>query len=706
MSVFETGSESATAAGARDWRRVAYLVHVSRALDHLEETVLVPAKKVAYQFSARGHDLGQVLLGLRLTDRHDGVCGYYRSRPMLLSLGVPLEEALGSSMARAGGYSDGRDIGVVFNYPNPDGPSALPMCGGVGSQYTPTAGWAQAIEYRSGRLGDPAFAKSIGVVLGGDASVATNGFWSALTIATTQRLPMLFYIEDNGYGISVPKRDQSANDCLADNFAGIKGARIWRVDGRDVPACFAAMHEAAQYARTGAGCAIVYAYCVRMGSHSNSDNHSLYRDEKELAEARARDPLPIFRRWLLENEHVSQEQLEAIENDARREFAAAYEYGENAPRSDVSTATQHVFAPAYTPEARYAEGLPDAADTKLVEHFEAKKGQGLTLRQGINAALRREFRDNPDTFLWGQDIANKEKEGIFLVTKGMQAEFGPKRVFNAPIAENYIVGTANGFSRFDPRIRVVVEGAEFADYFWVAMDQYVECSHDYYRTRGQFAPNVIIRLASGGFIGGGLYHSQSIEGSLANIPGVRIVYPTFADDAYGLMRTAMKSHGPTVYLEPKALYNDPRTRAQVAEDFHVPFGKARVRREGSDVVVFSYGNTLMMALKAAEELAKGGAGVSVAVVDLRSLVPLDEETILHWVRKTGRAVVAHEGPEFGGFGGEVAALIAKKGFEYLDAPVERVGAKFSPVPFSTVLEAGVLPQPKDIIKAIETVAGY
>jgi 2-oxoisovalerate dehydrogenase E1 component len=381
--------------------------------------------------------------------------------------------------------------------------------------------------------------------------------------------------------------------------------------------------------------------------------------------------------------------------------------------------------------------VPVLEGATLVKHFEDKKGKGLTLRQGINAALRKEFRENPSTFLWGQDIANKEKEGIFLVTKGMQAEFGDKRVFNGPIAENYILGTANGMSRFDPQIRCVVEGAEFADYFWPAMDQYLECSHDYYRTRGQFTPNVLIRLASGGYIGGGLYHSQTIEGSLANIPGVRIVYPTFADDAYGLVRTAMKSQGPTLFLEPKGLYNDPRTRCQIPEDFEVPFGKARVRKEGEDVVVFTYGNSLMMALKAAEDVEAGARSASegeadksgdgrreagattrtsnldsrtsspsVAVIDLRSIVPLDEDTILTWVQKTGRVVIAHEGPEFGGFGGELAALIAKKGFEYLDAPIQRVGARYSPVPFSTILEAQILPQPEWIKQAILEAAQF
>jgi 2-oxoisovalerate dehydrogenase E1 component len=337
------------------------------------------------------------------------------------------------------------------------------------------------------------------------------------------------------------------------------------VDGTDTLACFKAMHEAAEYAAAGKGAPIVYADCVRIGSHSNSDNHILYRDEAELKAAREKDPLPIFRKWLLD-EGLSEDDLAAIEDKAREEFNEAREFAEKADKPDPATALEYVFPPEHKPNG---DGVPVLEGATLVKHFEDKKGKGLTLRQGINAALRKEFRENPSTFLWGQDIANKEKEGIFLVTKGMQAEFGDKRVFNGPIAENYILGTANGMSRFDPQIRCVVEGAEFADYFWPVMDQYLECSHDYYRTRGQFTPNVLIRLASGGYIGGGLYHSQTIEGSLANIPGVRIVYPTFADDAYGLVRTAMKSQGPTLFLEPKGLYNDPRTRCQIPEDFEV-----------------------------------------------------------------------------------------------------------------------------------------
>lgn len=746
---------------ARAW----HLLSLGRLIDNEAPNFLRKAMGWSYHAPNAGHDAIQLALGATFRPGKDHLFPYYRDLTTALAAGLTAKEAILNGLSRdediAGG---GRHMSNHFAKPSINVHN-VSSC--VSNHIQHAAGLGLAIK----KYGTD----SVVYCSFGESSTSEGYVYEALNAISKDRLPVVTVIQDNGYGISVPKRDQSANECLADNFAGLAGAKIWRVDGRDVMACFRALQEATEYARAGKGCAMVYAWCARIGSHSNSDNHILYRDEKELAEAKARDPLPIFRKWLVDEAGMTDAQLDAIAAEATAEFNAARAYGESAPKPDPKTALEFVFPPVYEVQG---DGVPQAEGAKLVEHFEAKKGMGLTLRQGINAALRREFRDNPDTYLWGQDIANKEKEGIFLVTKGMQKEFGEGRIFNAPIAENWIMGAANGFSRYSPKIRVVVEGAEFADYFWPAMDQFVECSHDYYRTRGQFTPNVVMRLASGGYIGGGLYHSQTIEGSLANIPGVRIVYPAFADDAYGLMRTAMKSQGPTLFMEPKGLYNDPRTRAHIPEDFHVPFGKARVRREGTDVVVFSYGNAIHMALKAAEELAQqvngqqftvegndrrnrqpstvnrqpendrrapemvraadtgdhrssdgGGShhhepgaptgarsasegavglkqAISVAVIDLRSIVPLDEETILHWVQKTGRVVIAHEGPEFGGFGGEVAALIAKKAFKYLDAPIERVGARFSPVPFSTVLEAAVLPQPAWIKQAIEAVAGF
>jgi 2-oxoisovalerate dehydrogenase E1 component len=290
------------------------------------------------------------------------------------------------------------------------------------------------------------------------------------------------------------------------------------------------------------------------------------------------------------------------------------------------------------------------------------------------------------------------------VSKGLQQEFGYKMIFNAPIAEDFIMGTANGMSRFSEKIRIVVEGAEFADYFWPAMEQYVDSSHDYWRSNGKFTPNVTIRLASGGYIGGGLYHSQTIEGALTSIPGVRIVYPSFADDAAGLLRTAIRSRGMTMFMEPKALYNDPKAATVIPDDFEVPFGKARIRRSGSDLLMITYGNTTHMCLEAAEKLA--GDGISVEVIDLRSLIPLDKEAILKSVKKIGKVMVVHEDKVHSGFGAEITSIIMEEAFEYLDGPVKRVGSSFTPVGFHRSFERMILPNTEKIIAAAKEVIEY
>ena len=292
----------------------------------------------------------------------------------------------------------------------------------------------------------------------------------------------------------------------------------------------------------------------------------------------------------------------------------------------------------------------------------------------------------------------------FNVSKGLQKEFGARRIFNAPIAEDFIVGTANGMSRFNDKIRIVIEGAEFADYFWPAMEQYIESSHDYWRSNGKFSPNMTIRLASGGYIGGGLYHSQTIEGSLVSIPGVRIVYPSFADDAAGLLRTSIRSKGVTMFMEPKTLYQSPRAATHVPDDFEVPFGKARIRREGKDLSIITYGNTTHLSLDAATKLAE--EGFDVEVIDLRSLVPLDEETVLNSVKKTNKVLITHEDKVFGGFGGELSSIITEKAFEFLDAPVKRVGSTFTPVGFNTILEKAILPNVQKIYSAAKELILY
>ena len=357
-----------------------------------------------------------------------------------------------------------------------------------------------------------------------------------------------------------------------------------------------------------------------------------------------------------------------------------------APDPKPESIYDFVLPEPYIPQ-KYKDGLPGPVE-----------GEKSFMVNAINETLKEEFRRNPDTFIWGQDVANKDKGGVFNVTKGMQQEFGDARVFSAPIAEDYIVGTANGMCRFDPKIHVVIEGAEFADYFWPAVEQYVECTHEYWRSNGKFTPNITLRLASGGYIGGGLYHSQNLEGALTTLPGARIVCPSFADDAAGLLRTSMRSKGFTLYLEPKALYNSVEAAAVVPEEFEVPFGKARIRREGTDLTVVTYGNTTHFCLNVAERLAQEGLG-SVEVIDLRSLIPLDKEAIFASVQKTGKVLVVHEDKVFSGFGAEIAAQIAEEMFRYLDAPVQRIGSTFTPVGFNPILERAILPNDEKIYKA-------
>ncbi|MGH9369164.1 MAG: transketolase C-terminal domain-containing protein, partial [Thermoanaerobaculia bacterium] len=461
--------------------------------------------------------------------------------------------------------------------------------------------------------------------------------------------------------------------------------------GLDVFDSFRAMREAVAFVRTGAGCAIVHAVVVRIHSHSNSDRHELYRTPEELAAAQAADPLPRFRRSLLESGAVTDGELASIEAQNVKAYEEAAERARAAPEPSADSIFEHVAPEPWVSE-RWPDGIPDGS------------GEPLTMVQAINQTLKEEFRRNPRTYFWGQDVAYREKGGVFNVTKGMQQEFGQERVFNGPIAEDYILGTADGFSRLDPEIRIVVEGAEFADYFWPAAEQMVEISHEYWRTRGKFVPNVTVRIASGGYIGGGLYHSQNIEGWLVTLPGIRIVVPAFADDAAGLLRTAIRSRGITLYLEPKFLYNSPLARARVPPEFAVPFGKARRRREGTDLTIAAYGTPVHFALEAAQALEKEGK--SVEVIDIRSLYPLDLEAIAASVRKTSRLLVAHEDKVHGGFGGEIASQIQEAVFPWLDAPIGRSGSTFTPVGFSRILERAILPNGEKVLEAAKKVLAY
>lgn len=643
-----------------------YLMILGRAIDDKAPNYLKQAIGWSYHAPYAGHDGIQLAVGHHFEKNKDHIFLYYRELLTAMACGMTAEEIILNGISKATDpASAGRHMSNHFAKPEWN---IHTVSSSTGNHTLHAVGVARAIKY----YGE----KAVAISGQGESSVSEGYVYEAFNGADKEELPVIFVIQDNGYGISVPKKDQTATRKVANNFSGFKNTRIIHCNGKDVFDSMNAMAEAKRFALEESKPVLLQANCVRMHSHSNSDDHLLYRNELERNYVMQYDPLAKFERLLLRYGRFTEEEIQEIQLSAKAELKEAHKAALSAPDPLPDSIYDFVLPEPYVSE-KYPDGL----------HNET--GEKKKLITGLNQTLKAEFRHNPDTFIWGQDMANKDKGGIFNVSKGLQQEFGIKRVFNAPIAEDFIMGTANGMSRYNDKIRVVVEGAEFADYFWPAMEQYVDTSHDYWRSNGKFSPNIVIRLASGGYIGGGMYHSQNIEGSLAAIPGVRIVYPSYADDAAGLLRTAMRSRGLTMFMEPKALYQDPKAATVIPDDFEVPFGKARIRKEGSDLTLLTYGNTTHLSIEAANKLEKDGH--SVEVIDLRSLIPLDEETILKSIKKTNKVLIVHEDKVFGGFGGELSALITEKAFSLLDAPIKRVGSPFTPVGFNRILERAILP---------------
>ncbi len=471
-----------------DWKKVVQLLLLSRALDEMEEQRLVPEKKILYQFSARGHDMAQILLGLHLTGRHDAACGYYRSRPLLLALGVDPADALGSAMGRAGGYSDGRDIGVVFNYPNPHGASALPMCGGVGTQYTPTAGWAQAITYFSEVLGKEEYQKDIAVVLGGDGSVASNGFWSALTIATTQGLPLLFYIEDNGFGISVPSSFQTPEGNIAGNLAGWKNLTVLDGDGSDPEEAARLTKGAVELVREGRMPVLLRLEVPRLEGHSFQDTQT-YKSEELVRSEWAHDPLPRLRDYIVPAMLSAEEWNEAA-RDAKAAAERARVEAESRPVADPETVTSHVFF-----EGRMqVMGGQHPAGYRPPKTTETATGDGqrINMVTAIRRTLDHEMTVNQRVVLFGEDIG--PKGGVHAVTLGLQEKFGTARVFDTSLSEEGIIGRAVGMALAG---LVPVPEIQFRKYAEPAIEQLNDCGTIRWRTSNRFAAPIVVRMAGG-----------------------------------------------------------------------------------------------------------------------------------------------------------------------------------------------------------------
>jgi 2-oxoisovalerate dehydrogenase E1 component len=685
--------EQASKSTAINWRSVLRQVAISRALDDLEEFTLLKDRKVLYQFSARGHDLTQVLLSTQLTGSQDGVGGYYRSRPLLLGLGLPLEEALASTMMRAGGMSDGRDIGVVFNYPNKTGACVLPVCGGVGTQYTPAVGWAQALRYRHTQLGEKDCGNSIAVAHGGEASTATNGFWAALNIVTTERLPFLFFIEDNGYGISVSSQHQTPGGNIASNLESFRGLRVLEGNGSDPMAAASLIQDAVAGVRAGDGPALLRLVVPRLSGHSGQDTQT-YKSAEEIAAEIARDPLTHLRAQLVP-QLLSAADWELEVSQARALVADTLLKVERRPQPDPGRIVRHVFSETLADGSLdlQQQGGLRAAGTLPPAGTERAEPQGprINLVTAVRRTLEHELATNPRMLVFGEDVGRKG--GVHAATLGLQDRFGADRVFDTSLSEEGIIGRAVGMAAAG---LMPVPEIQFRKYADPAAEQLNDCGTMRWRTMNRFAAPMVVRIPGGFFKCGDPWHSQSNEVQWLHGVGWRLAMPSNAQDAVGLLRSALRGNDPTIFFEHRSLLDGSWARRPYpGDEFVVPFGRASRLREGSELTVVTWG-----AMVERCEQAIDASGKSVELLDLRTLSPWDRQATLSSVRKTRRCLIVHEDNITAGFGAEIAAALAKEAFFDLDAPIERLAMPDVPSPHNPLLLDAVLPSVGSIAQSI------
>jgi 2-oxoisovalerate dehydrogenase E1 component len=693
----QSRSRPATSDPTFDWRRIAYTAMVSRALDDVEEATnrnktSVPREHlVLYQFSARGHEVAQVILGSLLTHPRDAASAYYRSRPLLLSLGLSIDDALASPLGRSGGFSDGRDIGVVCNLPRRDGPIVLPMSGDVGSQYTPCAGWAQSILYHRDVLDDASYKGAIAVVLGGEGSVATNGFWSALTMATTLSLPMVFYIEDNGLGISVRGEMQTPGGNIARNLASFGNLLVRDGDGTDPAEAARLLAECVEHARGGNGPALVHLTVPRLCSHSGPDNQRGYRTDDEIAADFTRDPLPKLKRYLVPRT-ISAAAWREVEAEVQRDVDEGLRKARARPPADPDTVRRFVFeeldAPAMlgglTLEERAAlDGSEDARD----------EGEVVRFAEAVRRTLRRELEVNPKCVVFGEDVGRKG--GVHLVTEGLQRQFSERRVFDTSLSEEGIIGRAVGMAIAGLMPVAEIQFRKYAD---PATEQLNNCGTLRWRTANRFAAPIVVRMPGGfGKDVGDPWHSLSDEVRFTHSLGWQVLVPSNAADAVGLLRAAMRSGNPTVFFEHRSLLMTSDGSARYpGDDYVLPLGKANRLREGTDLTLITWGAMVHRCVEAAERFAG-----RVDLLDLRTVMPWDREQVLASVGRTGRCLIVHEDTLTAGFGAEIAATVAKESFWVLDAPVDRLAVEDVPMPYHPVLLDAVLPSAERIAERID-----
>jgi 2-oxoisovalerate dehydrogenase E1 component len=677
----------------------------SRRLDD-REIQLKNQSQAFFQISGAGHEAILVAAGMILRPGYDWFHPYYRDRALCLQLGVtPLDMLLASVGADSDPSNAGRQM------PSHWGSTALNIVAGssaTATQVLHAVGAAEAgVLY--GRIADIPDRESwfhgdeIVYTSLGEGSTSEGEFWEAVNVSCTRHLPVLFLVEDNGYAISVPVEVETPGGDISKIVRAFPGLHVGTADGTDLFDSLRAMRAAADYVRARKGPAFVHAHVTRPYSHSLSDDEKLYKTAAEREAEAKRDPIVRLAEFIRANGLATSAEIAAMDAEIEREVALAAEQALAAPKPSKRTAADFVYSPDVDPASA-------AFDTPAQPH-----GKPETMVDAINRTLKDEMARNPRMIVFGEDVADasrkealkevKGKGGVFKVTHGLQRAYGDDRVFNAPIAEASIIGRAVGMATRG--LKPVVE-IQFFDYIWPAMMQIRnEMAMMRYRSGNHWACPLVIRVPIGGYLrGGGPYHSQSGESIFAHCPGIRIAYPCNAVDAAGLLRTSIRCDDPVLFLEHKHLYRQTYNKGEYpGPEFMIPFGHASLRREGADVLVITWGALVQRAVLAAQQAAERDQ-IETSVVDLRTLMPYDWDSIATLVKRTNRVIIAHEDSLTCGFGAEIAARIAGELFPYLDAPVRRVAALDTPVAYSPELEEAILPQPSDILEAIRTTARY